>query len=113
MINDHKTQGKWKIQLTIAINFPFSKDSKETLTMHTKSDNIANLIGNETDEIIDKLFEPFLQKYQKGLKESMKGSEFVFDSLDLFYQKLHKISLNHGSLYTDSPKWLKTKKKQQ
>ena len=78
--------------------------------MHTKSDNIANLIGNETDEIIDKLFDPFLQKYQKGLKESMKGSEFVFDSLDLFYQKLHKISLNHGSLYTDSPKWLKTKK---
>ena len=40
----------------------------------------------------------------------MKGSKFVFDSLDLFYQKLHKISLNRGSLYIDSPKWLKTKK---
>ena len=35
MINDHKTQGEWKIQLTVAINFTFSKDSEESLTMHT------------------------------------------------------------------------------
>ena len=40
----------------------------------------------------------------------MKGSEFVFDSVDSFYYRLHKISLNRGSSYTDSPKWLKNKK---
>ena len=27
MINDHKTQGEWKIQLTISINFISSEDS--------------------------------------------------------------------------------------
>ena len=40
MINDHKTQGKWKIHLTMAINFFSSKDSEKIRTMHSKSENI-------------------------------------------------------------------------
>ena len=57
LINNHKTHGlvryhsgnkswleetssKWKIQLTMAINFISSKDSDETRTMHTKSNNV-------------------------------------------------------------------------
>ena len=39
IINNHKTQGEWKIQLTMGINFFSSKDSEETRAMHTKSDN--------------------------------------------------------------------------
>ena len=92
------------------INFFSSKDSEETRTMHSKSDNIEILIGNEIDEITEELLESFLQKYQEGLKRSKRGSEFVFDSVDLLYYKLHKISLNRGGSYTDSSKWLKNKK---
>ena len=33
--------------------------------MHTKSDNIEVLIGNETDEIIEELFNSLLQRFQK------------------------------------------------
>ena len=40
----------------------------------------------------------------------MKGSEFVFDNVDLLYYKLHEISLNRCRSYIDSPKWLKNKK---
>ena len=40
----------------------------------------------------------------------MKGSEFVFDNVDLLYCKLHRISLNRGGSYVDSPEWLKNKK---
>ena len=40
----------------------------------------------------------------------MRGSEFLFDSVDLLYYKLHKISLDRGGSYIDSPKWLKNKK---
>ena len=39
-IINHKTQSEWKIHLTIAINFISCKDSDETSTMHTKSDNV-------------------------------------------------------------------------
>ena len=109
---DYETQfGEWKIQLTMSINFISSKDSDETRNMHTKSDNIEIMIGSETDDIIDEFFESLLQKYQEGLEESMKGSEFIFDSVDLLYYHLQKTSLKRiGSSDIDSPKWLKNKK---
>ena len=61
IINDGKTQGEWKIHLTMAINFTFSKDSDEI--MHSKSDNLEIMMGSETDEITEELFESLLQKY--------------------------------------------------
>ena len=110
IINDHKTQGKWKIHLTIIINFFSSKDYKETRTMHTKSHNIEIMMGNETNKIIEVLFESLLQRYWVGLEGSLRGSEFIFDSVNSLCYKLHKISLNRGGSYIDSPKWLKNKK---
>ena len=68
------------------------------------------MIGNETDEIIEKLFESLLKSYQKDLEESMRGSEFVSDSINLLYYHLQKIGLKRGGSYIDSPKWLKNKK---
>ena len=52
MINDHKTQGEWKIQLTMSINFMSSKGSQETRTMHTKSHNVEIMMGSETEGTI-------------------------------------------------------------
>ena len=104
------TSSEWKIQLKMAIKFISSKDSDETRTMHTKSNNVEILIGSETNEIIKDLFESFLQKYQEGLEESMRGSEFVYDSVDVLYYNLNKVSLSRGGSYIDSPKWLKNKK---
>ena len=40
----------------------------------------------------------------------MRRSEFVFDSVDLLYYNLRKISPNRGGSYIHSPKWLKNKK---
>ena len=68
------------------------------------------MIGNETDEVIKDIFVSVLQKYQKGLEESMKGSEFIYDWVDLLHYKCHKISLNCGGSYIGSPKWLTNKK---
>ena len=129
VINDHKTHGlvryhsgnktwieetpsKWKIQLTVAINFISSIDSDETRTMHTKSNNVEIMMGSETDEIIEDLFESFffLFEYQEGLEESVRGSEFVYDSVDELYYNLNKVSLSRGGSYIDSSKWLKNKK---
>ena len=104
IINDHKTQGEWrihsgntiikcktqsewKIQLTMAINFiSFKKDPDEPHTMHKKSNNIDIMMGSETDEIIEDLFESLLKRY---LEESMRGSEFIFDSVDALYYDLN------------------------
>ena len=78
--------------------------------MNSKSDNVKTMTGIETDDIINELFESFFKKYQEGLETKMKGSNFVFESVDLLYYKLHKISLNRGGSYIDSPDWIKHKK---
>ena len=104
-MNNHRTENEWKIQLSLAINFVSSKDFKETRIMHTNSDNIEIFIGNETDEIIEELFKSLFERYLKGLEKKMRGSGFVFDSVDLLNYKLHKISLNLGGSYIDSPEW--------
>ena len=58
--------------------------------MHAKGNDVEITMGNETNEIIEELFKSFLQKYQEGLEESMRGSEFVFDSGDALYYDLNK-----------------------
>ena len=59
--------------------------------------------GTEMNDIINELFKSFLERYQKGLETKMKGSEFIFESVDLLYYDLHKISLNRGGSYIGSP----------
>ena len=94
----------------MAINFISSKDSDDARTMHTKSINVEIMMGSETDEIIEDLFESFLQKYQEGLQKSMRGSELACDSVHALYYNLNKVSLSRDGSYIDSPKWLKNKK---
>ena len=65
IITDHKTRGEWKIRLTKAINFIFSKDSDETRTMHTKSDNTEIMVGS--DQM--KLLKNFLNLFCKDTKK--------------------------------------------
>ena len=95
----------------MSINFISSKDSDETRNMRSKSDDIEIMMSIETDEIIEELFKSLLQRYQERLEESIKGTEFIFDSVDLLYYHLQKTSLRKiGPSYIDSPKWLKNKK---
>ena len=60
-----ETSSKWKIQLTVAINFNSSKDSDETQTMHAKSNNVEIMMGSETDKIIEDLFDLFRKNIKK------------------------------------------------
>ena len=77
------------------INFISSKeDSDETRAMRTKSDNTEIMMGSETDEIIEELFKYLSQRYQEGLEELMRGSEFIFDRVDALCYNLNKISLS-------------------
>ena len=56
------------------------------------------------------LFECLLEKHQEGREERMRGSEFVFDNVDLLHYNLHKLNLNRGGSNRDSPGRLKNKK---
>ena len=51
-----------------------------------------------------------LSRYQIGIETLMRGSDFIFDSVQLLYYKCHKINFKRGGSNTDSPKWIKKKK---
>ena len=80
--------------------------------MYTKSHNRETMMGNEKDEIIEKLSEFLLKNCKKDLEEPMRGSEFVLDSINLLYYHLQKVDLKRSGSYIDSPEWLKIKKPQ-
>ena len=67
------------------------------------------MIRDEADEVIKKPFDSLKNRYQHNLG-SMRNSKFVFDYIKLLYYGCHKINLNHGGWYIDSPDWIKNKK---
>ena len=87
-----------------------SKNFKETRNMHSKSDNFEIMIGANTNEIIKNLFSSLLKRYQGALQISVRGSEFVFDSVESMNYIFHKIDLKRSGSYIETPKWIKNKK---
>ena len=51
--------------------------------MHSKSDSKEILINGEANEVIEKLFESLISRYQIDLEESIKSSDIVFRYVDL------------------------------
>ena len=101
---------KWEIQLTIAINFISSKDTEEERVMHSNSDNMKFTSWDDANEVVDELPKSLRSKYQEKLETSMKGSDFIFDSIQLLYYKCHKKFFKRDGSYIDSPDWIKKKK---
>ena len=110
MIDDYKSKGEWKIEITMRIIFISFIDKNETQVMHAKSDNVKSMNGTDTSDAINELIDSFMKRYQEGLETKMKGSSYTFEPVDLLEYHLHKISLNRGSSYIESPNWLKNKK---
>ena len=63
MIDNHKSKGEWKMQLSMRIIFVSFTDADETREMHTKSDNITIMNGVETEDNINELFNTFRKIY--------------------------------------------------
>ena len=54
------------------------RDTDKECVLHSKSDNIV-MTYDKADEVIKELLESFLYRYQTGLEQSVKSSDFVFD----------------------------------
>ena len=109
MIDNYKSKGECKIQITMRIIFISFIDNNETQLMDTKSDNVEILNGTDTSDAINKLINSFMKRCQEKLETKMKRSIYIFERIDLLDYHLHKISLNRGSSYIESLKWLHNK----
>ena len=91
------------------VSFISSKDTGETRTIYTWSNNVNIMRGRDTNDIIKELFECFLHDYQDKLK-TIKGNDFVFEDVYLVDYKPHRVRLQRDGSYIKSPKWLENKK---
>ena len=99
LINDHR----------IARRVISSKDTGETRIIYTWSNNVSIMRARDTNDIIKELFKSFLHDYQEKLK-TIKGSNFVFESVYLMDYKLYRERLKRDGPHIKSPKWLENKK---
>ena len=107
IVIDLQNSDTWEIELRIAINFISSKDTEEERVMHSESESIKFTPYNDTSKIADELFDSLCLTYQDNLETSMRGSDFIFDSVQLMYYKCHKVNFRPGGSNIDSPGWIK------
>ena len=101
---------EWKIQINMHIKFVSSNVTGKICTVFVWSDNEEVGLGNETDDIVKRLINSFLNNYQKEELILRNGSNFVFESVVLLSYHIHKTSLKKGNLYIKSLKWVANKK---
>ena len=94
------------------INFISSRNFTESRDMYSESENFEIMMGGgggNTNEIIRILFNFILRRYQGGLHESMRGSEFVFDYVESLNYIFHKVDLKRSGSYIETPVWIQNK----
>ena len=73
--------------------------------MYSASKNIEIFMGSNTDEVIDRLFNTMLQRFQEAKETSFeRGSEFIFENVDSLYYYFQKIDINRSGSYIETPK---------
>ena len=78
--------------------------------MHSNSGNIKFTSYSDANDVIEKRFNSLCSRYQENLETSIKGSDFISDSVQLIYYKCHKLNFICGGSYIDSSDWIKNKK---
>ena len=114
LINDcraiENNSNEWKIQINMSVNFISSNDTGEICTISVWSDNEEIRSGSETNSIIKRLLKSFLINYQNEEKILRNGSNFVFESVNLLFYHIHKITLKGGKSCIKSPQWILNKR---
>ena len=71
--------------------------------MYSTSGNIKFTSYSNPNEVVNELFQSRRSKYQDNLETSMRGSDFIFDSVQLMRYKFYKVNFKRGSSYIESP----------
>ena len=73
--NNNNNRAEWEIQLTMQNCCISTKSFEETHTIHTKSEIFMD---SDTENVIDKLFNTLLQRFQVHNKHQMKEEASLF-----------------------------------
>ena len=80
-----------------------TRNFEETRTTYSKSEPVEICMGNDTEDVIDTLFNTLLQRFQHAQETSNdKGSEFIPESGELLHYHFQKVDITSES-YIMSP----------
>ena len=88
-----------------------AKNFEETHTVFSVSEPVEMFMGNDTEDVIDTLFNTSLQRFKQAQETSSdKGSKFIPESVELLYYYCQKINIRRAESYLMSPDWTVNKK---
>ena len=109
--NNSNNRAEWKIQLIRKNNFIYVKDFEDTRTIYSARKPVEIVMGSDTENIIDTLFNKILNRIQQAMEISNKrASGFTHDSVGLLYYHFQRINIRRGESYIMSPNWIASKK---
>ena len=83
-----------------------SKNFEETCLIYSASKPTETFMDSDIDDIIDKLFDIILQRFQEARETSNKReSKFIPESVGLLYYYFIKIDMRRGESYIKYSKW--------
>ena len=106
---DEKKISNQKIQLDIAINL-IHLNKSDRITFYVKSKNSECYIYDNSEDILNLLYDSLLKYFNDKLLICRTDSSYVLESVEGLSIHFHKIDLKRGSLYIPKPKWLENKK---
>ena len=105
---DEKKIFNQKIQLDIAINLIHLTKS-DRITFYVKSKNIECYISDNSEDVLNLLYDSLLKYFNDKLLICRTDSSYVLKSVEGLSIHFHKIDLKRGSSYIPTPKWLEIK----
>ena len=72
------------------------KNFEDTPTIYTKNDPVEIFKCSDTNDVIDRLFDTNLKRFQQAIKTSIEGSEFTHGSVGLLYYCFQKIYIRRA-----------------
>ena len=117
LINDHKPttesndeandsnaeREERKVQLVMQNNCISIKNFEHTRTIYSASELAEIILGSDTEDVIDRLFDTTLERFQEVIVTSQKtGSEFTRESVGLLYYYFMKIRIRRAESYVKS-----------
>ena len=70
--------------------------------MQSKSNNIKFKSYDDVNKGNDELIDSINSRYQDNLETSMRGSEFIIDSVQLMHYKFHIENFRRGGSFIDT-----------
>ena len=88
-----------------------TRSFKDKRTTHSKSEAVEVYMGSDTKNVMNTLFNTFLQNFQRAQETSdERGSKFIPDRVELLDYDFHAIDIRKAGSYTMSPDWIASKK---